>query len=180
MLVCWLCEMCTWCVPVLLCWYIRHQRYHINSCICCTLWQRRVCSFSFRQYQTWMIVSLGSFSVLFQQVADALAPYFGGSSTSPSVQFVTLQYALYMTAFVCVLGGGAYLATAIYIEGDKQAAKQQTQGIGQGKIYSCLLCCLILFCLLYVVENLNKNSYRKNTFNMNSKHVNTISVEENS
>ncbi|XP_025090714.1 protein spinster homolog 1-like isoform X2 [Pomacea canaliculata] len=60
-------------------------------------------------------------------VADALAPYFGGSSTSPSVQFVTLQYALYMTAFVCVLGGGAYLATAIYIEGDKQAAKQQTQ-----------------------------------------------------
>ena len=37
-------------------------------------------------------------------VADTLAPHFRGSTTDPSVQFVTLQYALYITAFVCVIG----------------------------------------------------------------------------
>ena len=61
-------------------------------------------------------------------VADTLAPHFRGSTTDPSVQFVTLQYALYITAFVCVIGGGFYLATAIFIERDRNMAEKQTKG----------------------------------------------------
>ena len=62
------------------------------------------------------------------QVADALAPNFPGKATDPSVQFVTLQYALYITTFVCVIGGAFYLATAIFIEQDKNAAQRQIKG----------------------------------------------------
>ena len=62
------------------------------------------------------------------QVADTLATHFHGSTTDPSVQFVTLQYALYITTFVCVIGGGFYLATAIFIERDRNMAEKQTKG----------------------------------------------------
>ena len=61
-------------------------------------------------------------------MADTLASHFRGSTTDPSVQFVTLQYALYITAFVCVIGGGFYLATAIFIERDRSVAEKQTKG----------------------------------------------------
>ena len=57
-----------------------------------------------------------------------MASHFRGSTTDPSVQFVTLQYALYITAFVCVIGGGFYLATAIFIERDRSVAEKQTKG----------------------------------------------------
>ena len=61
-------------------------------------------------------------------MADTLASHFRGSTTDPYVQFVTLQYALYITAFVCVIGGGFYLATAIFIERDRSMAEKQTKG----------------------------------------------------
>ena len=61
-------------------------------------------------------------------MADTLASHFHGSTTDPSVQFVTLQYALYITAFVCVIGGGFYLTTAIFIEQDRRMAEKQTKG----------------------------------------------------
>lgn len=61
-------------------------------------------------------------------VADSLAPHFRGDRNSPSVQFVTLQYSLYLTAFVCVIGGGFYLATALFIQQDRMAAEKQTRG----------------------------------------------------
>ena len=57
-----------------------------------------------------------------------MAPHFHGSATDPSVQVVTLQYALYITTFVCVIGGGFYLATAIFIERDRSMAEEQTKG----------------------------------------------------
>ncbi|KAK7488244.1 hypothetical protein BaRGS_00020551 [Batillaria attramentaria] len=61
-------------------------------------------------------------------VADKLSTHFRGASQSPAVQFVTLQYSMYITSFVCVIGGGFYLATAIFIQRDKAAAEKQTRG----------------------------------------------------
>jgi len=43
--------------------------------------------------------------------------------------YASLQFALYMTCFVCVLGGGFFLATAIYVEKDRKMASLVTQGI---------------------------------------------------
>ncbi|KAL8594513.1 hypothetical protein ACOMHN_024958 [Nucella lapillus] len=64
---------------------------------------------------------------LIGQVADAFGPNFVGSKAS--VQFMSLQYALYMMCFVCVIGGGFYLATAIFVERDKKAAELLTKGL---------------------------------------------------
>ena len=62
------------------------------------------------------------------QVSDSLVPHFSGAPTSAYVQFAALQYALYITTFVCVIGGGFYLATAIFIERDKKAAQKEIKG----------------------------------------------------
>ena len=43
--------------------------------------------------------------------------------------YASLQFALYMTCFVCVCGGGFFLGTAIHVEDDRQAANLATQGI---------------------------------------------------
>ena len=44
-------------------------------------------------------------------------------------QYINLQYALYMSCFVCVLGGGFFFATAIYIERDRKKADYAIKGI---------------------------------------------------
>ncbi|XP_067682434.1 protein spinster homolog 1-like isoform X3 [Haliotis asinina] len=62
------------------------------------------------------------------KVSDALSTNFHGDPKSPSVQFLALQYALYSTAFVCVLGGGFFLATALFVEEDKSKADRQIRG----------------------------------------------------
>jgi len=43
--------------------------------------------------------------------------------------YASLQFALYMTCFVCVCGGGFFLGTAVHVEGDRKAANLATQGI---------------------------------------------------
>ncbi|OWF48230.1 Protein spinster-like 1 [Mizuhopecten yessoensis] len=61
-------------------------------------------------------------------VSDALSKNYNAPSSSSYVQFKTLQTALYVTPFICVLGGGFFLATALFIEKDKNAALKITQG----------------------------------------------------
>lgn len=53
------------------------------------------------------------------QISDALANTHANNPLSPSIQFVTLQKALYINTFASVLGGGAFLATALFIQKDK-------------------------------------------------------------
>ncbi|XP_041348231.1 protein spinster homolog 1-like isoform X2 [Gigantopelta aegis] len=65
---------------------------------------------------------------LIGQVSDVLAVYFSSSPKSAFVKFVTLQYALYSTPFVCVIGGGAFLATALFIEADRKKAEDLAKG----------------------------------------------------
>ena len=54
------------------------------------------------------------FSLFFLQISDILVRDYAGKGYA--TQFVTLQKSLYITTFVCVLGGGFFLATALFIE----------------------------------------------------------------
>ena len=53
-------------------------------------------------------------SLFFFPISDILARDYAGKGYA--TQFVTLQKSLYVTTFVCVLGGGFFLATALFIE----------------------------------------------------------------
>ncbi|KAL4223098.1 Protein spinster 3 [Mactra antiquata] len=58
-------------------------------------------------------------------IADKISRNYEGNPKSPAIQYVALQQALYITTFVCVLGGAFFLATALFIEKDKKAAERQ-------------------------------------------------------
>ena len=62
------------------------------------------------------------------QIADVFSKEYSGNPKSPAIQFVALQKSLYITTFICVLGGGFFLATALFIEKDKKAAERMTKG----------------------------------------------------
>lgn len=62
-------------------------------------------------------------------VADAISKHYDGDPKSPAIQFIALQQSLYITTFICVIGGGFFLATAIFIVQDKQAAERQIRGL---------------------------------------------------
>jgi hypothetical protein len=60
------------------------------------------------------------------QITDAVQSSYGRDDLI--VGFVSMQYALYMNCFVCVLGGGFFLATALYVQQDRQAATLAIKG----------------------------------------------------
>ncbi|CAG5123347.1 unnamed protein product, partial [Candidula unifasciata] len=60
-------------------------------------------------------------------IADALASSHPDPNR-PFVQFPAMQTSLYVTTFICVLGGGAYLATALFVEQDKKEADKLMHG----------------------------------------------------
>ena len=66
-------------------------------------------------------------SLLFQ-VADVFSENYEGNPKSPSIQYVALQQSLYITTFICVIGGAFFLATAMFIVQDKKAAERQVRG----------------------------------------------------
>ena len=61
------------------------------------------------------------------QISDSIASGYIDPDR-PSVQFLAMQTALYLTTFICVLGGGCYLATALCYEKDCKRAEKITQG----------------------------------------------------
>lgn len=75
-------------------------------------------------------------------LGDAGSPYLVGLVSdmvrghNPEVaryEFVSLQYALYMTAFVAVLGGGGFLATALFYQKDRKTVELVVaKGLEQG------------------------------------------------
>lgn len=63
------------------------------------------------------------------QISDALATkYPKDERLSPSVESSTLRNAFYITPFVCVIGGGFFLATALFIQKDREKAEKITKG----------------------------------------------------
>ena len=60
------------------------------------------------------------------QISDVLTRKYPAKGYA--TQFVTLQKSLYITTFICVLGGGFFLACALFIQQDKLAAQRKTQG----------------------------------------------------
>ncbi|KAI1293630.1 Protein spinster -like protein 1 [Halotydeus destructor] len=59
-------------------------------------------------------------------IADAIKRHEG--DLTPAVKYHSMQYALYSTSVVLVLGGLAFLYTAKYIDNDREVCKRQTQG----------------------------------------------------
>ncbi|XP_034298983.2 protein spinster homolog 1 isoform X2 [Magallana gigas] len=61
-------------------------------------------------------------------ISDALATkYPKDERLSPSVESSTLRNAFYITPFVCVIGGGFFLATALFIQKDREKAEKITK-----------------------------------------------------
>ena len=54
-----------------------------------------------------------------------------------AAQFISLQYAMYITVFICVIGGGLFLATALFVGEDRARADKAIKGE----------CCHFLFLL---------------------------------
>ncbi|XP_050410079.1 protein spinster homolog 1 [Patella vulgata] len=62
-------------------------------------------------------------------IADAISAKHGSTSKSTPVQYKSLQYSLFTTTFVCVIGGAFFLATAMFIQKDKRRCEQITKGL---------------------------------------------------
>ena len=45
-----------------------------------------------------------------------------------AANFISLQYALDISVFVCVIGGGFFLATALFVEQDRAKADRAIKG----------------------------------------------------
>uniref|UniRef100_A0A8C0H6I7 SPNS lysolipid transporter 1, lysophospholipid n=1 Tax=Chelonoidis abingdonii TaxID=106734 RepID=A0A8C0H6I7_CHEAB len=76
--------------------------------------------------------------VMSHLLGDAGSPYLigvisdriqRGRPPSYLLEFHSLQYALMLSAFAGVLGGGFFLATALFIQGDRKRAELSTQGL---------------------------------------------------
>lgn len=61
-------------------------------------------------------------------VGSTVAALSSDTEPSPEVQFHSLQYALFTTNFVEVLGGLFFLFTALYIVRDKENAERELAG----------------------------------------------------
>lgn len=60
------------------------------------------------------------------QVSDAIASSFGYKDLI--VECTSLQYALYIPCFMCVLGGGFFLATALFLDVDRRKTEKAIKG----------------------------------------------------
>lgn len=59
-------------------------------------------------------------------MSDAIANSFGYKDLI--VECTSLQYALYIPCFMCVLGGGFFLATALFLDGDRRKTEKAIKG----------------------------------------------------
>jgi len=60
-------------------------------------------------------------------LSDFLRPYYENRGEIPA-QFLALKYSLYSTCFVCVIGGGFFLATALFVKEDKEKCDMIIKG----------------------------------------------------
>ena len=65
-----------------------------------------------------------TYCFLFFQISDSIK----GSDQSSLKAFMSLQYSLYITCFVCVIGGAFFLVAAVFIIGDKAKADKVIHG----------------------------------------------------
>ena len=68
----------------------------------------------------WSQANIRIYVILFSQISDSIHV----SDAAWYNDFISLQYAMYFSAFVCVIGGGFFLLTSLYIEEDKLNADQ--------------------------------------------------------
>ena len=63
---------------------------------------------------------------VFVEISDAVKSSYGRDDDV--TEYISMQTALYMTCFVCAIGGGFFLLTALFIEQDRQRTDKITQG----------------------------------------------------
>ncbi len=64
------------------------------------------------------------------QMSDAIkANHVPEHAGETAANFISLQYALYLNCFVCVLGGAFFLATALFVGEDKARADRLVKGL---------------------------------------------------
>jgi len=61
------------------------------------------------------------------QTSDLIMASYGRQDLF--VEYLSLQYALYMSCFVSVLGGAFFLATALFIERDRERTDKLIKGL---------------------------------------------------
>lgn len=76
-------------------------------------------------------MNLFLFLIFYLQISDSIQ----GGDESPLKQYLSLQYALYITAFVLVIGGATFFYTSYFIVADQELCKLQSQG--KNKIFGC-------------------------------------------
>jgi len=64
---------------------------------------------------------------LLLQTSDLIMASYGRQDLF--VEYLSLQYALYMSCFVCVLGGAFFLATALFIQRDREQTEKLLRGL---------------------------------------------------
>lgn len=72
--------------------------------------------------------NLGVGSIAIVGALSTLSSMSSESTVSPETEFRSLQYALFSTCFVEVLGGLFFLLTALHVVDDRAAAERQLQG----------------------------------------------------
>jgi len=73
-----------------------------------------------------VIISIVNDDMLYAQTSDMIMSSYGRRDLF--VEFLSLQYSLYMSCFVCVLGGAFFLATALFIQRDREQAEKMIKG----------------------------------------------------
>ncbi len=89
-----------------------------------------------KKRNTFKLVEINGGAVLLFQMSDHIEVahsdgYFLDKSTV-AAKFLSLQYSLYLCCFICIIGGGFFLTTAIFIQEDRAKTDKAIKGQ-----YSC-------------------------------------------
>ena len=67
------------------------------------------------------------------QISDEVKATYGPSGQTPAAQADGLTSALYITAFVCVVGGGAFLFATLFVEMDRSKVDKAKSSIDEDR-----------------------------------------------
>ena len=95
---------------------------------------------------------------LLLQTSDLIMASYGRQDLF--VEYLSLQYALYMSCFVCVLGGAFFLATALFIQRDRE----QTEKLLRGLFVCCYFSITAFSALMLLVGRQEEHTVCKNYF----------------
>jgi hypothetical protein len=75
-------------------------------------------------------------------LSGSLSLSSSGQTVDPAVEFRSLQYSLFMTCIVEVIGGSFFLSAANYISWDRHQAEKAIAGMYVSAVACCVACLL--------------------------------------